>query len=227
MLGGKFGAHRFGQPDDGEFGRVVYAESRYGHLSRQRRRVDEVAALAVCHDASGEGLHAIDHAVQVDADNPVPIGIGHFLHGPRDPDAGVVADDMHPAECALRLVGGTRHRVAVGDVNAQRDHFGVARREGRRRLRQGLFFDVRDHDLHAGRGERPRHGQADAARAARDRGDLARYVPHLVTSLAKTRWYYLQMSAPWEYRRIYGLKFPRNLLRICAASHRAGRSKSD
>ena len=73
----------------------------------------------------------------------------------------------------------------------------------------------------------PRHGQADAARAARDKGDLARYVPHLGTSLAKTRWYYLEMSAPWEFRQDFGLKFPRNLLRICAASLKAGRSKSD
>ena len=39
--------------------------------------------------------------------------------------------------------------------------------------------------------------------------------------------YYLEMSAPWELRQDLGLKFPRNLLRICAAWHPAGISESD
>ena len=143
-----------------------------------RRGIDEVTAFAVRLQPVDEGAYAVHHAVQVDAEHPVPVVVGHLVDAASDGDAGVVAHHVHVAETRFRRRRRRRHVVAVGYIHLQREKLGVARLELVPGGIECRLFDVGDHYLHAGRGERPRHGEADAACAAGDECSLARYLPH-------------------------------------------------
>ena len=132
-----------------------------------------MAALTVIADAADEGLHAVDHALQVDAEHPVPVVEGALVERAAGADAGVVAHQVHVAETILGAAGGVLHRVAVGDVELERQHLGAARFELGCRGGERLGLDVGEHDAHSLAGEDARHAEADAARAAGDEGCLA------------------------------------------------------
>ena len=81
-----------------------------------------MAALAVRLDARHETLDAIDHAVDVDAHDPVPVLVGRLVHRAEDADAGVVADEVDFAEHAQRLVRCPVHGLAIGDIQLDGVH---------------------------------------------------------------------------------------------------------
>ena len=75
-------------------------------------------AFPVAADTRQEGLHAVDNPDEIDADAEVPIVVGSAIQGTFQTDTGVVDDDVHFAEMALRLIGGSRHGCAIGNVEA-------------------------------------------------------------------------------------------------------------
>ncbi len=125
-------AQRVGQPVHRELRRRVDARARAGDERGHRGRVDDVPALPVRLDPRHEGDDAVDDAAEVDAEHPVPVLVRRVGDVVEEVDAGVVAEDVHVPEDALGLVGGTRERLAVGDVQLDRVH--VAAELGRRRL---------------------------------------------------------------------------------------------
>ena len=109
-----------------------------------------MAALAVRLDARHEALNAIDHAVDVDAHDPVPVFIGRLVHRAEDADTGIVADQVHLAEHAQRLVRRPLHRLAIGDIQLDGVHVAADAAEFPQRTLQMIGTDVGDGDLHAG-----------------------------------------------------------------------------
>jgi hypothetical protein len=132
-----------------------------------------VATLPVRLDARHERDDAVDDAAEVDAEHPVPVLVGRVGDVVEEVDPGVVAEHGDLAEHLLRLVGGARERLAVGDVELDRVHV-----ELRCGCLEVVVADVGDCDPHARVHERPRHAEPDAAAAAGDEGDSSFYVKH-------------------------------------------------
>ena len=178
------GQHRLGNADHGELGCRVDGEAGNGEMAGHGCGVDEVAAFAVCLDAPGERLNAVDDAIDVDVGQPIPIVVAHLVDGAADDNAGVVADHVDLAETRLGIDGRLLHLGSVRHVHLQRQELGVAGLEllGDR-IERGLF-DVRDDHLHSSLGERSRHCQAHAAGTAGDECGLAGYLAHVEPPLA-------------------------------------------
>lgn len=85
---------------------------------------------------------------------------------------------MDGAELLVRRVREAEDLPSVADVDHARMHGGTVLAQAGRGLLKGGLLDVREHDLQAVRREPPRHREADAARRARDDGDLSRFQPH-------------------------------------------------
>ena len=145
----------------------------FGHEPGERRREQDVAALALLDDAGQERLDAVDRAPQVDVDRPAPVVVGHVEDRAADGDAGVVEHDVDLAEGIERGVGHRLHglqrahvaddAVGLGTVGAQLGDGAV----------EGALLDVGQHDLGPLRRQHLRRRQADPAGAAGDDGPLA------------------------------------------------------
>ena len=107
-----------GEADDTVLGDVVRVRRRQqtGH----RRRVDDVAVVAVRQHPRHERAHAVDDAHQVDAQRPAPVGQRALpgaepQGGRRRRDAGVVEQDVHVAEAieGRHRRAGRRHSVVA------------------------------------------------------------------------------------------------------------------
>ena len=118
--------------------------------ARDRGGVDDMPFAAVAADQRQENLQPVDHAVEIDADIPLPL-LRRQL-GDRaavDRDAGIVAGDMHLAE---RLDGGlsrAAHRGAVRHVGHDRDRLRAERAHLAERRIEPVAADVAQHDRHA------------------------------------------------------------------------------
>jgi hypothetical protein len=75
------------------------------------------------------------------------------------------------------LVRGSRHRIAVGNVELNRMN-GLSGGQQSRCLRQMIGPDVGNDDSHAGPNERTCHAEADAAASSRNECDLTFDVLH-------------------------------------------------
>ena len=84
-----------------------------------------------------------------------------------DLDAGVVDQDVEPAELVDRLGDRGLPAGVVGDVEV---HEAVALAERLGDLRPEVVLQVGDHDLGAGGGQRPGHALAEALGASGDEG---------------------------------------------------------
>ena len=127
----------------------------------QRRHVHQVA-VAGGDQVGQELLGAVDDAPEVDADDPVHVGVLEVLDVAGQRDAGVVDDDVDAAELLGDRVGVRRERGAVGDVEPVAAHLaragGLDQVDG---LGQPGLVDVGDRDQRAAPG--------DARRRARGR----------------------------------------------------------
>ena len=155
------------------------ARDEAGH----RGGVHDVAFLALRDHLRHEAADAVDDAHQVDAHHPAPLverALPRRLAGAAAGDAGVVAEDVDGAERIERLARERFHGVRLRDVA---DDGG----DGSARLLQRvggfverLRLDVREHHLHAVRGEPRGHALADAARRSGHDGDAVLELLHRV-----------------------------------------------
>ena len=77
-------------------------------------------AVAGGDQVGEELLGAVDDAVEVDADDPVEVLVGHLLEVAGHADAGVVDEHVHAAELVGDGGGPLGDGRAVGDVDAGR-----------------------------------------------------------------------------------------------------------
>ena len=64
-----------------------------------------------------EEVTAVDHAPQVDPEQPVPVVERGLEEPPADRDARVVDEDVGRGDARVHLVGERRHRGAIRDVD--------------------------------------------------------------------------------------------------------------
>ncbi|CAM5240673.1 hypothetical protein RLIN73S_05247 [Rhodanobacter lindaniclasticus] len=118
-------------------------------------------------------MHAVEHAGQVDPDDPVPglernVGCGRQVVA----DARVVDRDIEAA--VLGLGAGHEFQVirGVGDVALDEDRIAAGRAQGVERLLPALGGNVGEHELGALARKGQRDAPAQAGTRARDNGRL-------------------------------------------------------
>ena len=129
-------------------------------------------------------LAAQEHALGIDRLNAVPrVGLrDEDRIVVRRHDAGVVVEHVDPAVAPCRLRVHALHARRVAHVGLVEEALAAFRR----RLLAGLATDVRDANLRALRREQDRGLAPDAARGARDDGDLAVEPAHQASVLRYT-----------------------------------------
>src|SRR4051812_37424254 len=95
---------RFGKRHHRVLGDVVGARARRRDQAGDRRRIDDMA-FVLRDEARRERPYAVDHAPEVDAEDPLPLGDAVFPGGAERRYAGVVAYEVDLAKSALRRSG--------------------------------------------------------------------------------------------------------------------------
>src|SRR5215510_7357775 len=137
-----------------------------------------MAPFAVFLDPGDEGPDAVDNTTKIDTEQPVPIIICAFIHRSEKIDAGVVADDVNPAEHPFHLVRRAVERLAIGHVQPDRMRASARLIEICHRAIEMILPDVGDNYLHAGVMKHLGQTETDAAPAASDEGYFPFYVFH-------------------------------------------------
>jgi hypothetical protein len=143
-----------------------------------------VALFAVRLHMGQEDLQAVNKPLEVDADDPVPVGRGNLFDRPRAGYAGIVAEDVDVAERRKGFCRGLGERVTIRHVASQADDphsFAAKRFDG---LRTSRRFEGGDCDVHAAVSEGPAQRQADTACAAGDEGGFSFKSIHRTLTLA-------------------------------------------
>ena len=173
---------RLGQPGQAPLGRRVVRQAAHPAQAGDRRVVDDHAGLRLDH--------VRDHvpgddpgALEVDVEHRVPLGLGQLVGEPVRADAGVVEQDVDPAEALDRVVDRLGHRGVVADVGDD-GQAGAARSLDRRPQRVQLLGrahrvrrvgerrgDVQRDDVVAVLRQRERRRAALAVGGAGDEGD--------------------------------------------------------
>ena len=156
---------RLRKPGDRELGGRVHTQAGVGDQAANRGRVDNVAGLAARDHFGQEGPKAVDDAVQVHAEKPIPLLAREVPSLARHLHAGVVAENVDRAQALPGQLGQLLDLIFLGHVDPGAK--GLDARLGgqpfgglsRRRL-----ADVGDQHPHAGRGKGARQRVADSAR---------------------------------------------------------------
>jgi hypothetical protein len=163
---------RLGETDiAGLRGRVV----RLPHLALlavDRGDGDDAAELAVAH-AGPERMRHVEDAVEVGADDLVPLLARHLVEHGVAGDAGIVDQHVDRAEIGLHLGDAGRAGVVVGD----RPLVGLDAGLGGEFLRRLVIAGIVRRDLVAGILQRDRDRRADAARTAGDQCNTCHAIP--------------------------------------------------
>ena len=98
---------------------------------------------------------AVEHALDVDVDHPVPLVDLQRGHERERHDAGIVDDHVDAAEGFARRVGEGGDIGAVGDVETLRQHFAALARDLFGKRLQPIGATGAEHELRAGAAELP------------------------------------------------------------------------
>ena len=134
-----------------------------------------MALLAVREHMRHECLKSVEHAIEVDAHDPVPILVGDFPDAAASfaqaGDAGVVDKDVNLVEGVEGALGELPDRFAATCVDTDANDGMTLRFELRDCGGEHLLLDIGEHDVHAGGCEQIDKPATDAAgRTGDDRG---------------------------------------------------------
>ena len=154
---------------------VPVADDRFGAEARVRGRDDDPPGSLTSHDG-GRVLHREEDAVQVDAQDLVPVraldrvDVLAALDGEprRGRDAGVGDDDVQPALGRHGVVDQRLNLALVGDVEDERARGRAAVDQLCRHLLDPLGVDVGQRDVRATVRKHLGHREAEPARRAGD-----------------------------------------------------------
>ncbi len=163
----QLGAQGLRQANHRELGSVVENPASGRHQARARGGVDDLPAAAALGHARQEGLHAVDHAAEVDPHAPVPQLVGQLRRRRGPGDAGIVDQQRDWPELGFGRVGDARVGFAVAHVERVCLR-GRSRRELRLGSSEGGGVEVDERQLRAGAGEGPRDAEANAVAPAGD-----------------------------------------------------------
>jgi hypothetical protein len=131
-----------------------------------------------------EGAHAVHHAAQVHAEDPFPVLLGVLPRRAGERDAGVVADEVHAFQLRNGAPGEGFDFGGLRDIHAHREGLDAFARD--RFLDASQILHIGQSQVHAFLGKGERHGLAQAAGRAGDRGDLPLERLHRPTSMNAT-----------------------------------------
>src|SRR5262245_26955526 len=129
-------------------------------------------------DAWHKGLHAVRNPKHVYAENPVPLGGCELQQTVDNCDTGVVANDVHFAECRFHFISCTCHRVGIRYVQRQCDSVYAQCGNLLPCTFERIRLDVRQGDLSTGASERSADRQSYAVCCPGDESDLAVDILH-------------------------------------------------
>ena len=127
-----------------------------------------MASLALRDDALREGLDTVDHAPQIDVDDPAPVVVGHVHDRATHGNARVEEDDVNGAHLLESGIGERLHGRAVAHVAQHAFGSGALRAQLRNRGVERGALDVGEHEAHALACQRLRGREPDPAGATRD-----------------------------------------------------------
>jgi hypothetical protein len=113
------------EADDAGLGRSVVRLAEVAHLADDRGHVDDAAAAALDEVREG-GVRAVEDAAEVGGDDLLPLLDGHAADGAVAVDAGVVDEDVEPAELLDGRLDQGSALVRVSDAGVDRQS-GAAR----------------------------------------------------------------------------------------------------
>jgi hypothetical protein len=169
---------RLGQAHDGGLGRVVDAHVGRREQAGHAGGVGDVAAVARVFGGGfehhrREQAHAVDHAPQVDAQHPFPVGNGVLPHQAARAHAGVVEHEVRCAETFLHG-SGQRSICAASDTSTLRaSTCAPAASISAAGLVERVLLHVDQHEVHAACGADARAFEAEARTRASENGGLA------------------------------------------------------
>ena len=135
-------------------------------------------ALPVHHRQ--DGADAVEHALDVDVDHPVPFVELERGHGRKRHDAGIVDHDVDPPPLGVGGLGEGMNLLPAGDVETPGDRFAPGRVDFAGERFEPIEAPGAQHDFCAGTAELARDALADAAAGAGDQNDLVeRHCPLL------------------------------------------------
>src|SRR5258706_3114950 len=160
-------------------GDVVRAGARRIDEAGDRRGVHDMALIAR-HEARQEAAYTVDHAPEIDAENPLPVAYARLPRRAERRDARVVAHQMRAAQLGIDLLRERFHFQRFGHIQLHRQRIDAPA------LYRGEHFvqvaDVAEGDVHAFIGEGERHRAAEAARRAGDGGHFSLELLHRLSS---------------------------------------------
>ena len=163
---------RAGEAEDRPLGRAVVEQLRRALVGRHRCAVDDRGALLEVRPRS---LRHEEHAEDVGLERPpqlVLVDVGDVLVGMLL--AGIVDEDVEPAELLDRLPDGPFAELLVADVAGDRDRSAAFLLDDLLRLlRIVMLAQIKDCDVGAFAREQRGDGAADSAVGAGDQRDLA------------------------------------------------------
>ena len=172
--GGVLQGRDLGEADDAVLGRHIGRLLGRAHQAVHRGHIDDAAPVGLLHGRQRQA-RGVKGAGQVDGDDGVPFVHRKVLHRRHMLDAGVVDQDVHPAELAggvLHHVFDVGHAAHVGTVVG---HLGAGCLAGGQHFGAGgvhITETVQD-DIGALAGEGFCNTEADAAGGASDEGRFA------------------------------------------------------
>ncbi len=178
MLGAFLGDH-LGEPDQPVLGGDVGRLEHRGLLGVHRAHVDDAAAGALLVHLAHRRARGQEGAVEMDAQEPLPVGELEVLDRGDDLDAGIAHQHIDLAEMLDRLGDAGIDRVLAGHVHDHAQRLARSAELGGDRVGGGLI-DVGDDDLaalaHVGLGNL----LADAAGGAGDDGNFVLHTHELI-----------------------------------------------
>ncbi len=149
-----------------------------------------MSVFAVLEHVRDEDLTAVEHAVEIDAQHPVPRAVGYF---PAATDravgvesgvvetghAGVVAEDVDVAELGDGLVSQVLQRLAAHRVDDDAEHVAFFLAKLLHLNVERVLLDIGENHVHTLGGEAPREREPYAARRTGDDRSFTFEFPHV------------------------------------------------
>ncbi len=101
------------------------------------------------HHRRQEKVAAVDHALEVDPDHPVPVLQRGVQETAAETDPGVVHQNVDGLDLGMHRRCKTRHIVDRGDVDLLSNHLAPHRLELLRKSLEPLFVEVADRQIRA------------------------------------------------------------------------------
>ena len=172
VVGPTFDVEGLGEAEQAPFAGVVGRGVGPGAFGGGGDDVDDVAAAVFAHEGE-DGFGHEEGAVEVDADDALPLVMGEVFDGFGDVNARIIDQHVDLAVAIAHLVDQRLDAIGGGDVEVKGDRVALVAFNLLGELGGLLMAQVSDDDFQAGFCQAATGGRAQAACAPGDNGDFA------------------------------------------------------